>query len=103
MRFTAIVVCALAIASVPLASSAHAADVGTLDGAPVRIDVNETSTLKYHFDNRNDGGPADVINRVDDDYGEWLNRFNVTGAWKDWQAGIRFDTATYFHRPDANS
>lgn len=86
------------------ASRARAADVGEIDGAPVRLDVSETSTLKYHFDNRNDASPADVNpDRIDDDYGEWLNHFNVTGAWKRLQAGIRFDTATYFHRPDPAS
>jgi len=84
-------------------TSARAADVGEIDGAPVRLDVSETSVLKYHFDNRNDKGPSDIEHRIDDNYGEWLNRFNVTGAWKSWQGGIRFDTATYFHRPDPNS
>jgi hypothetical protein len=91
------------LAAISIAPLARAADVAEWDGAPVRVDVNETSILKYHFDNRNDVDAVNVVNKVDDDYGEWLNRFNVTGAWKSWQAGVRFDTATYFHRPDAGS
>ena len=86
-----------------LSSNARAADVGTIDGTPVRVDISETSVLKYHFDNRNDKGQADIEHRIDDNYGEWLNRFNETAGWKNWQGGLRFDTATYFHRPDPNS
>jgi hypothetical protein len=81
------------------ARRADAKDVGKVGGDPVRVDITETSYLNYHVDNRNDPNAYDVDKRLDDNYGEWLNRFNVTAAWKDWQAGLRFDTATYFHRP----
>src|SRR5260221_10423924 len=103
MRSRAIGFFTSALAFLSVASAARAAEVGEVDGARVRLDVNGTSILKYHFDNRNDVDAVNVANRVDDNYGEWLNRFNVTSAWKNWQGGIRFDTATYFHRPDAGS
>ncbi len=80
-----------------------AKDVGTLGGAPVRVDITETSLLNYHVDNRNDTSPTDVQGRLDDNYGEWLNKFNIAAAWKEMQAGIRFDTATYFHKPQLSS
>jgi len=96
----------LALASVTLtplvllsASRARAGDVGEVDGAPVRLDITETSNLNYHFDNRNDQSLSAVESRIDDNYGEWLNRFNVSASWKSFQAGVRLDTATYFHRP----
>ncbi len=69
---------------------ARAADVATIDGAPLRLDITETSLLSWHWDNRN-------YLTYDDNYGEWLNHFNVSLAWKQWQAGVRFDTATYAH------
>lgn len=103
MRSRSIAAFLSATAIVVVTPRANAADVGEVGGAPVRLDISETSILKYHFDNRNDVSSANVVNRVDDDYGEWLNRFNVSAAWKNWQAGVRFDTATYFHTPDAAS
>ena len=78
---------------------AAAKDVGDVAGDPVRVDITETSYVNYHVDNRNDVNRNDVDKRLDDNYGEWLNRFNVSAAWKAWQAGLRLDTATYFHRP----
>jgi hypothetical protein len=95
----------LALSSVSLAAlllvatRARAGDAGELDGAPVRVDITESSNLNYHFDNRNDQSLSAVEQRIDDNYGEWLNRFNVTASWKSFQAGVRLDTATYFHRP----
>src|SRR5205085_1224845 len=37
--------------------------------------------------------------RVDDNYGEWINRLNLLLAWKSWQVGMRLDTVTYMNRP----
>ena len=91
---------ALVAAGGTVARAASAKDVGEVDGSPVRLDVTETSFVNYHFDNRNDRAAVQVDKRIDDNYGEWLNRFNVAAAWKSWQGGLRLDTATYFHRPD---
>ncbi len=75
---------------------AEAAYVGDVDGAPLRLEITETSVTSYHWDNRN------YIN-YDDNYAEWLNHLNVVLAWKSWQAGVRFDTAVYGHTPDPSS
>lgn len=72
---------------------AHAADVGRVDGAPVRVDVTETALLNWHGDNRNG------LRRIDDNYGEWINRLNVLVAWRAWQLGIRLDTVVYANAP----
>jgi hypothetical protein len=85
--------------SLLVVDEARAKDVGEVAGDPVRVDITETSYLNYHVDNRNDVNASDVDKRLDDNYGSWVNRFNVSAAWKAWQAGLRFDTATYFHRP----
>ena len=104
MARTRSLLCSAAALSLALfeASSANAKDVGEVAGDPVRVDITETSYLNYHVDNRNDVNPNDVDKSLDDNYGEWLNRFNVSAAWKAWQGGLRFDTATYFHRPKAS-
>ena len=75
---TSLIVTALAAFS---PADASAKDVGDVDGDPVRLDITETSYLKYHVDNRNDVNRNDVDKRLDDNYGEWLNRFNVSAAW----------------------
>lgn len=72
--------------------SARAAYVGEVDGAPLRLEITETSVGAWHADNRNQ-------KTWDDNYGEWINHLNVVLAWKAWQAGVRFDTATYFSTP----
>jgi len=90
---------AIVLAGLLLARRTRAVDVGTVDDAPVRVDITETSNLNYHFDNRNDRTLSAVESRIDDNYGEWLNRFNVGASWKAFQAGVRLDTAAYFHRP----
>lgn len=74
------------------ARAAQAGYVGTIDGAPLRLEITETSVAAWHANNRNQ-------KTWDDDYGEWINHLNVVLAWKSWQAGVRFDTATYVSTP----
>ncbi len=79
------------------APPARAGDLGD-----VRLDVTSTTHANYHWDNRNDRNPSDVYNHIDDNYGEILEQLNVALAWKSLQAGLRWDTATYFDRPTAS-
>ncbi len=72
---------------------AYAADAGKLAGSPVRIDVTETSLVNWHGDNLN------ATRRIDDNYAEWINRFNVIAVWRAWQLGLRLDTAKYWGEP----
>jgi hypothetical protein len=83
----------LAIAFALLAAPASAKDVGKLDRSPVRVDITETALLNWHGNNLN----AD--RRIDDNYYEWINRFNVLMAWKAWQIGLRIDTVKYANAP----
>ena len=85
-----------AIAFALVAASAEAKDVAKIDRAPVRLDVTETALLNWHGNNLN----AD--RRIDDNYGEWINRLNVLLAWKAWQVGLRLDTVKYMNAPRAS-
>jgi len=83
----------LALSLVLFHDSAVAKDIGKIDGAPYRVDITETALLNWHGDNLN------TIKRVDDNYAEWINRFNVLFAWKAWQVGLRIDSAKYLNAP----
>ncbi len=81
-----------------VAAPAVAQDKPVLDKPT--ITVTETSVLKYRFDNRNgDTG----TNRIDDHYGEWLNRLNIQGTSGRFTAAFRLDSALYFLKPNPNT
>jgi hypothetical protein len=94
------VISSLVLAAVAVARSPRAADLGVVAGSPLRLDITETSIFAVHGDNRNNVTPYDYQHVIDDDYTEWINRLNVTASWASWQAGVRFDTATYLQRPN---
>src|ERR1041384_6320340 len=80
-----------------LAPGARATDLPEIAGQPASVDITNTSIVNYHFDNRT-ATPArpSPITRLDDDYGEWLDRFNLQLSWWRLQLGLRYDVATYF-------
>jgi len=80
-----------------VAAPANAQEKPLLDKPTVT--VTETSVVKYHFDNRNTATGAD---RVDDHYGEWLNRLNIQGTSGRFTMALRLDSAVYFSKPDPN-
>ncbi len=94
----------VSLASLLAASSAGAAEVPDVGGKTLLIDVTNTSIIDYHFNNRNDSGPAGTITSQNDDfYGEWLDRLNVQASWSRLRLGLRLDTALYYHTPNADS
>ncbi len=84
------------------AAPARAVDVPVGDKQRLTLDISNTTEGGYHFDNRN-SAPIDPKNptltpsqRVDDHYGEWLNRLQVRAfLWK-FNAGLRVDSALFF-------
>ncbi len=85
----------LASSSLALAwsSNAHAVDLPVVAGAPVRVDVTETSIVAQHFDAREGEDPKDF------GYGAWINRVNAALSWKKWTVGLRLDSSLYWQRP----
>lgn len=81
--------------------AARAVDIEDVGGETLSIDISNTSELGYHFDNRNDtpvGGATQTLipsQRVDDRYGEWLNRLNVRLFYWRLSLGLRLDSVVY--------
>ncbi len=86
------------------ARSAHAIDV-PIGEETLSLDVNNTSELGYHFDNRNSAA-VDPQNptltpskHVDDDYGDWFNRVYLRAFYGKFSLGARVDSALFFDTP----
>ncbi len=85
-----------------LAATARAIDVPIKDKT-LTLDVSNTTEVGYHFDNRNTS-PIDPraptltpAQRIDDNYGEWFNRLQVRAFYWKVSAGLRLDSALFFH------
>lgn len=80
---------------------AHAIGIEDVGDETLTIDVTNTATFNYHFNNRNspDAGLTAPGNVLDDAYGEWLDRLNVQLYYWRFRLGVRLDTSTYFALP----
>lgn len=89
----------LVAAALTLSASAGAVEVPDVAGEPMLIDITNTAVGNYRFDNRNDNADPsqldDVGTRVDDFYGEWLDRLNIQATWWRLRASVRVDAATF--------
>ena len=81
------------LAGASLSTAARAADLPVVDGAPMRLDLTETSIVSQHFDAREGEDPKD------NGYGQWINRLNAALSWKKWTVGMRLDSSLYWLRP----
>jgi hypothetical protein len=79
---------------------ARAVETAPVGGQPIRIDVTEATSLFYNVDNRNTR-PGIGATRLDDDWGVWYNRLNTQASWKNFQLGLRLDSAWFFAAPNA--
>jgi hypothetical protein len=82
--------------------AAQAVEIEDVAGETLTLDVTNTATLNYHFDNRDDNAdlapnPANLVN---DTFGEFLDRLNLQGFYGAFRAGVRIDAATYFAQLD---
>ncbi|HRI65036.1 MAG TPA: DUF6029 family protein [Polyangium sp.] len=92
---TSIFVVASSVVVAP--NHARALDLPGPKGEPIGLDVTNTSVVDYRWNNRNNNlnsfNPRPI---VDDDYGEWINRFNAQATWWRFRVGVRVDSAVYF-------
>jgi hypothetical protein len=91
----------LAISVAVWALPARAADVGSINGDPLQLDVTETSIAAQHFNARTPPGQTVPIPTTFEDSGwaGWINRLNTSLRWGHWTMGLRLDSAVYALRP----
>ncbi len=75
--------------------AAHALETQPIDGQPAQVDVTESFGVIANTDNRN-SRRADVPSEADDDWGMVSNRLNAQANWRQWQLGVRVDSALFY-------
>lgn len=75
------------------APDARAVDLPKVGGAPVKLDITETSIVAQRFEAREGENPSDQ------GYFAWLNRLNLVFGWKKFTLGARIDSSVYLLRP----
>jgi hypothetical protein len=89
-------IAALCLAACTWASRARAVDLPVVAGAPMKLDVTETSIVAQQFHAREDQGE----DPKDHGYGVWTNRLNGALKWGDFTVGTRLDSSLYWARPE---
>lgn len=74
--------------------TAHAVDLPKVGGAPVKLDITETSVFAQRFAAR------EGEQEQDQGYFAWLNRLNLVLGWKEFTLGARVDSSLYALRPE---
>jgi len=89
--------------SLSSATRAHAIEVEDVGGESLTIDITNTTSLGYHFDNRNvTSGAGSLVpsQHVDDNYGDWFNQLYVRLYYWKLSLGVRLDSAIFFNTLD---
>jgi hypothetical protein len=84
----------VALALVLASSDARAVDLPAVGGAPLKLDVTETSVFAQRF------LPREGEKEEDQGYFVWLNRLNLVLGWKKLTLGARIDSSIYALRPE---
>lgn len=79
---------------------ARALEPGKLGGEPVLVDVTESTSVYYNFDNR-DSKPNQVATRANDDFGLVYNRLSVQATRGRFSLGARVDNVWFYASPNA--
>jgi len=90
---------ALPLAAALVATHALALEPGSVAGEPVLLDVNESSSVYYNFDNR-DSKPSQVATRANDHFGLVYNRLSLQATRGHLSLGVRVDNVWFYASPD---
>src|SRR6187549_1963598 len=90
---------ALPLSVALLPATALALEPGQIGDTPVLVDVSESASVYYNFDNR-DSRPGQVATRANDDFGLVYNRFSVQSTAGSVSVGARFDNVWFYASPD---
>jgi hypothetical protein len=91
---------ALSLCMVLVSARALALEPGRVAGEPVLVDVNESSSVYYNFDNR-DAKPNQVATRANDDFGLVYNRLSAQATAGHLSLGVRVDNVWFYASPNA--
>src|SRR4051812_14406590 len=91
---------ALPLTAALVATRALALEPGSVAGEPVLVDVSESSSVYYNFDNR-DSKPNQVATRANDDFGLVYNRLSVQATRGNFSLGARVDSVWFYASPNA--
>lgn len=83
------------MAVVTVVHELNALDTPPIAGQSAVVDVTESASVVYNTDNRNTRR-ADVASAIDDEWGMVNNRVDVRANWKNWQLGLRIDSAWFY-------
>jgi hypothetical protein len=92
--------CALPLSAALVSPRAFALEPGSVAGQPVLLDVNESSSVYYNFDNR-DSKPSQVSTRANDDFGLVYNRLSLQATAGNVSLGVRIDNVWFYASPNA--
>jgi hypothetical protein len=90
----------LGLSAALLAPPARALEPGTVLGEPARVDVTESVSVYYNFDNR-DSKPNQVATRANDDFGLVYNRLSAQATRGNFSLGARVDNVWFYASPNA--
>ncbi len=72
-----------------------------LGGDPLLVDLTETADVAYHLDNGTVAKPGTPnYDPTNDNYLDWINRFDAQASWGRWHAELRFDSAVFVNPPE---
>lgn len=87
----------LSIALLP--SLARGLEPGSVAGTPLLLDVSESGSVYYNFDNR-DSRPHQVSTRANDHFGLVYNRLSLQATAGRVSAGVRVDNVWFYASPN---
>jgi len=91
---------ALPLCAALVSARALALEPGSVAGEPVLVDVSESSSVYYNFDNR-DSKPNQVATRANDDFGLVYNRLSAQATAGSFSLGVRVDNVWFYTSPNA--
>lgn len=90
----------LPLCALLVSARALALEPGSVAGQPVLVEVNESSSVYYNFDNR-DSKPNQVATRANDHFGLVYNRLSAQATAGSVSLGVRIDNVWFYASPNA--
>src|SRR5688572_31995123 len=90
---------ALPLSAALLPTLAHALEPGSVGDTPLLLDISESGSVYYNFDNR-DSRPSQVSTRANDHFGLVYNRLSLQATAGSVSTGVRVDNVWFYASPN---